>query len=51
MDHGISEGRWLVRLADLVSRTRLEEQKPVMAILRGKADPFIKVDQILAQNL
>lgn len=51
VDHGISEGRWLVRLADLVSRTRLEEQEPVMAILRGKADPFIKVDQILAQNL
>ena len=48
VEHGINEGRWLVKLADLSSRGPLSEREAVMAVLRGKTEPFIKVEQLQA---
>lgn len=48
VEHGINEGRWLVKLADLSSRGPLSGREAVMVILRGKTEPFIKVEQLQA---
>ncbi|WXL24751.1 DUF4123 domain-containing protein [Ectopseudomonas mendocina] len=51
VDHGIYEGRWIVRLAGLASRFDLSRQPAVMTILRSDARPFNKVDELEALTL
>lgn len=44
VDHGIYEGRWLMKLGPLLRRGPLAEQASVMSILQQPNEPFITVD-------
>ena len=48
VEHSVNEGRWLLRLADLISYGSLGEQDAAMAILRSNTEPFLKVEQLQA---
>lgn len=51
VDYGLTEGRWLVRLADLAGRGAIADRETAMAILRSQEEPFIRVDQLQALAL
>jgi len=48
VEHGINEGRWLLRLAGLISSGSLAEQDAAMAILHSDTEPFLKVEHLQA---